>query len=112
MNNPLPIALMKDSIDLYGFAYVSSSGSKTRNPVIKKAAIRCMVQDTPPQIITWYYQRNEKVSNSLWIVDPEDYSLIEINDRIVYQGMNFRVAGRHNEAGLNRIWRIDIVEEM
>ena len=111
MNN-LPTGLMKDRIDLYGFAFVSDSGSKTKTPILKKAGIRAMVQDTPPEIITWYYQRNEKVSNSAYLIDGQDYNLIAINDRIVHNGINFRVAGRHDEAGLGRVFVVDLKEEM
>ena len=54
-----PFGLMKNRFDLYGFAYNTQGGSKQRTPVLKKSKIRCNVQDTPPNIITWYMQRQE-----------------------------------------------------
>ena len=41
-----------------------------------------------------------------------DFDLIAINDRVEYNGVNYRIAGRHNLANLDRVYRVDLVEEM
>ena len=108
----IPTTMMVHRVDLFGFSFPSEQGSKTKVPILKKAGIRCMVQDTKPEIITWYYQRQELVTQTVYFVDREDFEQIEINDRLVFKGNNYRVAGRHNFANLDRVFAVDMREEM
>lgn len=112
MNIDVPYDLMTDRIALYGFTYPIVAGAKTRSPVLKKAHIRAMVQDVPPEIVSWYWQRQELVNQSIYLVDKPDYDLFNINDRVVYDGQNYRVKGRHNLAGRNMVFRIDLAIEL
>ena len=108
----IPLTLMIHRCDLFGFAFTSESGSKTKTPILKKANVRCMVQDAKPDIITFYYQRQELVTQTVYFVDQRDFDAIAINDRIVFKGKNYRIAGRHNFANLDRVFAVDVREEM
>jgi hypothetical protein len=103
---------MTDRFDLYGFAYPVEAGAKTRSPILKKCGIRCMVQDAKNDLITWYYQRQELINKSLFLIDLPDFALIAINDRIVYEGTNYRVKGRYDLAGRKRVFRVDVALEI
>ena len=108
----LPITQMTERISLYGFTYPIEAGAKERSPILKKHGIRCMAQDCPPQLVSWYWQRQELVNQCLFLIDQPDYSLFEINDRVVYEGNNYRVKGRHDLAGRHRVFRIDLAIEL
>jgi len=112
MSFDAPYDLMTDRVSLYGFVYTIVSGSKTKTPVEKKSGIRCMIQDATPELETWYYQRQELIHNSMFLVDLSDFALIEIDDRITFNGQNYRVAGRHNLAGRGLAFRVDLRLEM
>lgn len=108
----IPLTLMIHRATLNGFAYPDNDASKVRVPITKKSNIRCFIQDTPPEIITWYAQRQERVNESMYMIDKQDFALMQFNDQIVYNGVNYRIKGLHNEAGMGRVFRADLQSEV
>jgi len=112
MISTIPNSLMKDKIDLYGFAYGSEAGAKIKEPVLKQAGIRCMVQNAPDDIVSWYWQRKSNVHFVVYLIDAKAYAEIKVNDRVTFDGNDFRVAGRNDMSGLGRVFRIDLASEV
>lgn len=105
-------SMLPHKFDHYTKTSVVVNGGDDETPVIAHRNVKCFVQFGDSVITTNYKQRDSKSKASVYFIDDAVFNSIGTNDRIVFQGVNYRVDGTDDLCGLKKWYRLDLVEEI
>ena len=84
------------------------SGSRTQAWAAVGAVLTGWKQPTTAELFDEYGSRNMRVTHAVYFAsDPT----AQIDDRLVIGGTNYVVHGMQDQAGLTRLWRVDVEEK-
>jgi hypothetical protein len=112
--NMTPYRLMIHSFDFYPVTFTLSGGGQVASyPTVPTYAhVQCAWQDPTTEVFTEYKQRDERVSAVVFTLEKTIWELIKVKDRLTYKGLNYRVVGKKNLSGLDRVFQIDVQSEV
>jgi hypothetical protein len=103
---------MRNSFDHYRTAYTIVNAEQVPAYTIQNEGIPCFVQDATVEIVEYYKTRRERVKAVIYFVDGKVYNAIDVADRIVTGGSNYRVINKLNLCSFDTVFRIDLEEEL
>lgn len=113
LHRPPSTFLFANLVDHYSVTYTKdTSGSKVPAENLTKANIACFVQNASARVVAEYYKRQEEVEKVLYTVDGTAFAAMEIEDRIVFEAVNFEIIGMRNPDNFSLFYRVDLRKEL
>jgi len=104
---------MIHKFDLYASTITQNSeGRASKTYALSKDEIPCNFQPATSDVVQDYERNDEVVSASVFLIDVATFDLATPENRIVFNGTNYEIIGKQNLANLNRVYRIDVSEEI
>lgn len=105
-----PKLLLYHRFDLYPLV-VSGYDRQQTYPTLLYKSVPCNVQDAGSEILQQYKQRDEQCNQVCYLLDKAVFNAVNISDRIVFNGLNYRVVKKNDLCNRGKIFRLDLVEE-
>ena len=111
-HRPPSTFLFANLADHYSVGYSKdASGAKVPAQTLVKLNIACFVQNARAQVIAEYSKRQEEVEKVLYTVDGTAFAAMDIEDRIVFDSVNFEIIGMRNPDNFSLFYRVDLRKE-
>jgi hypothetical protein len=111
-HRPPSTFLFANLADHYSVAYTKdTSGAKVPAQTLVKENIACFIQNARAQVIAEYSKRQEEVEKVLYTLDGTAFDAIDIEDRIVFDSVNYEVIGMRDPDNFSLFYRIDLRKE-
>jgi len=96
--------------DFYTSTVTKVGGAIEKTYSLAHEEVPCMVQPALSELIEEYGRRDEIISHSIFLIVKPPFDAIGVEDRIVYDSVNYEIVGKKNLINLNRVFRIDVKE--
>jgi hypothetical protein len=106
----IPYHLMRHKIEHYATTFEKVAGEQVAS-YSHVQDIRANVQQPSSELLQAYNQRDIRLAQVAYLVDKDDFDLVSIEDRIVFNEVAYQVVAKKNLANLDRIFQIDLQEE-
>lgn len=89
-----------------------AAGGQVKTYTLSKANIPCCVLENYSKLYDQYLQNDEEEAATLHFLDAKVFEAVTMNDRISFNGSNYRVYGKHDVLYAGQYFRLELRREI